>query len=437
MAEAPTAQPGPDAPLERLLTELRGLQSARDDQVMKIVGLIDALPRRGALDKLLDPLRPRLARLHPPRPLTFPRLLFRPLDPLIVDDAAWREGEGTLPRGLLLPLAREVEKGLDPDQFAALEGEIRRHSFAETTLVEKLSARLSALAGPVLTALTAPPSGPYPAGMSGEMALALAHLAGRLLTERPALETVVRGLRAGGGDEAARVLLRGALYRGPLDFLATMRLLSAATGSCSQIFAILGSLASTSETAREQRETVGGFLQGQVARVKTFLNEAAGMAGEAAGVTRLAARVRELGTMLRGLELCAQKGGTFPALSERGADPATLTQKLDDLCHSLVSEGLRTRVLERPVTGAPGETAEREADLAALLELMDAGRLIAKSGADYDFFLREARSAVEKGVGEMGKLDPVARARLLEYLAGAEAAYAFYKAQKRAGNARR
>src|SRR5450631_4088204 len=90
----------------------RGLASARDEQILQVVAMVDAMPQRGAADQLIAPLRERLARLRPPRPLRFARLLFLPLDPLIVPAARWRPNQPTIPRTVIPLLAQTVEKGL-------------------------------------------------------------------------------------------------------------------------------------------------------------------------------------------------------------------------------------------------------------------------------------------------------------------------------------
>src|SRR3954447_4825225 len=55
---------------------IRGLADAGDAQLVRTVALLDSMPNRGAADALLDPVRKRLAGLHPRRPLNFCRLLF-------------------------------------------------------------------------------------------------------------------------------------------------------------------------------------------------------------------------------------------------------------------------------------------------------------------------------------------------------------------------
>ena len=86
----------------------REVAQAADAQILQVVRMIDALPDRGATDAVLDRVRPRLRAMQPARPLRFARLLFMPLDPLIVAPKDWRPGKAFLPRSALMVLARAV-----------------------------------------------------------------------------------------------------------------------------------------------------------------------------------------------------------------------------------------------------------------------------------------------------------------------------------------
>ena len=97
----------------------RKLVQARDEQMARVVALVDALPQRGDADLLIAPLRPRLAQLAPGRPMTVQRLLFRPLDPVIVPGAQWRPGMAAVPRTALGCLAASVLARLGPAGVAA------------------------------------------------------------------------------------------------------------------------------------------------------------------------------------------------------------------------------------------------------------------------------------------------------------------------------
>ena len=52
--------------------------------MLRVVGLIDTLDRRGAVDDLLAPIRDRLALLRPARPLTLGRILILPFEDVLV-----------------------------------------------------------------------------------------------------------------------------------------------------------------------------------------------------------------------------------------------------------------------------------------------------------------------------------------------------------------
>ena len=90
----------------------RGLAAARDEQILQVVAMVDAMPNRGPADQLIAPLRARLALQRPPRPLRFARLLFMPLDPLIVPAARWRAAQPAIPRTVIAVLAAAVEADL-------------------------------------------------------------------------------------------------------------------------------------------------------------------------------------------------------------------------------------------------------------------------------------------------------------------------------------
>jgi len=90
-----------------------------DAALMKIVTLLDSLTiRPGALQGVLDSALPRLRQLRPARPLRLARLLFVPLEGIIVSGSAWKSGDGTLPRPALPAIAQAVEKAVGPRTLA-------------------------------------------------------------------------------------------------------------------------------------------------------------------------------------------------------------------------------------------------------------------------------------------------------------------------------
>ena len=82
------------------------------DKIRRILAVVDDVSNPAVNQALLDPVRHRLASLNPARPLRFARLLFIPLDPLMVAPRDWRPNEPTLPRSILAPVAKAVRAGL-------------------------------------------------------------------------------------------------------------------------------------------------------------------------------------------------------------------------------------------------------------------------------------------------------------------------------------
>jgi hypothetical protein len=99
-------------------TELRLLggvvAGASQQQLARVVALIDGLADRADADRLLERVRPRLRTLGLPRRMGFPRVLFLPLDGLIVVPRNWRPGALDIPRTALATLAGEVHAALGP-----------------------------------------------------------------------------------------------------------------------------------------------------------------------------------------------------------------------------------------------------------------------------------------------------------------------------------
>ena len=110
----------------------KDLRDASDSAILRVTGMIDRLPERGASDRLLDGLRPRLCALRPPRPLNFSRALFMPLDAVIVPPNQWHASDGTIPRSLLAPVAALVESHypeLPPLQALLAAGKLPQAGF--------------------------------------------------------------------------------------------------------------------------------------------------------------------------------------------------------------------------------------------------------------------------------------------------------------------
>ena len=106
-----------DTPIPALDRDMTG---ASDEQLLKVVGLIDMLDRRGAVDRLLEPLRPRLAQLRPARPITLGRVLILPFEDLLVPEHEAWPSRRCFARCHLARLVDQLTADLPPATLAAL-----------------------------------------------------------------------------------------------------------------------------------------------------------------------------------------------------------------------------------------------------------------------------------------------------------------------------
>ena len=156
-------RPEPENASHSLREVRRGVAEAADAQVLQVVRMVDALAERGATDSVLDPVRPRLRAIQPARPLRFARLLFMPVDPLIVAPKDWRPGTPFLPRTALQVLARAVRaliaSSSETSCLEQVDRLIEAANTGQTALVRQAGSALWPRAASALRALGDGPSG--------------------------------------------------------------------------------------------------------------------------------------------------------------------------------------------------------------------------------------------------------------------------------------
>ena len=112
------------------------LVAASDENLLRIVAMIDRLPDRSKLDGMLTDIRPRLAILRPPRPVTLTRLLFLPLSGALVDPNAWRRDPATIPRTALHLISSLVGELLG-EAVQNMTQALRHAVFSDVAIVEQ------------------------------------------------------------------------------------------------------------------------------------------------------------------------------------------------------------------------------------------------------------------------------------------------------------
>jgi hypothetical protein len=226
----------------------RDMSTASDEQLLRVVGLIDTLDRRGPVDRLLDPVRDRLALLRPPRPISLGRVLILPFEDLLVAEHEVWPGRRCFSRAHIAGLIGHVTARLPGATLAELRRQAEGHSMISAEVVREIGATLWPAAAAMLAgaaggrkapalegALAAPEATRRVAGVAPLLALAPTLVPtvwqlpprpmGALV--RPALDQLLDVLRAASklGQEALFSLLELLLARAasPLVVLEPLR----------------------------------------------------------------------------------------------------------------------------------------------------------------------------------------------------------------------
>ena len=396
----------------------RQLVQARDEQMAQVVALVDALPQRGQADALIAPLRPRLALLAPNRPMTVTRLIFRPLDPVIVPGPRWRPGMPAVPRTALGCLGAAVAPRLGAAGITvqAMLAKLPPGAPAEATrdAAARAGAVLWPAAAAVLDTLLTPPdwtdSTGLPPSCFGPVraaAAAVLHQATRLARLDPGPDGGDTDITAGVNAILAEALTRPGglptvlavlLAHGPSAAVLAGAVSGSLPGGASPALAALpaGALDSAVEQSLDRADTLVDVLPG------VALGIAAGHAGD------MAALVEVLEHPASRPSLRVQAGRT--------------RQAADQACRDRMAQAVQQDLMPRLQGDAPLDDAavdRLESVARDLRRLGRAGRRLGQPAA-YDALL--ARIAKEVGDLSAPGLTRMDRLRLAELLVGAQAA---------------
>ena len=388
----------------------REIADAADPHVVRIVATVDAMASRGAADALIAPLRPRLAALRPPRPLRFARLLFHPLEPLIVSAARWRPDRNSIPRTAIGPVAEHVRLAMGPDA-AAIEASIRHRTTADTDIVARCGALLWPAASRILSAGGIPEAwdrtelGP---GVYESLAACMA----ALLDQAAALETMVVGTANGllppDGHQIAAILTKAAACHLPALPMMIVLLLARVPESAAAL-----PQAHTGATGVAVRAALGQAAE----RLLRQLREDDGTEARIASgnLANAGASAGWIGSLLRQLD-------TGAADPRRRADIQAIRGRLDASCKARFGAGLQQELLAPLNDLAPLAIPALEAT-ARNLRVLEAEARTISGGGGYDQLLNKAAEAIGIRAAK-GRMHLVDQVRLVEILSGPEAAMA-------------
>ena len=416
------AEQAPTRADRQMLRELSlAAQGADDAKLRKIVDVIEATGQH-AFQSILDPLRPRLAALKAPRPLRFSRLMFLPLDGLIVPAPAWKRDQATIPRSVLMPMAAMVKAAL-PAQSEAVERVIEGHAMDNAAIIDRAGEMLWPHAADALMRAPAQAAiqetGLRPALFADITAAIVTALrcavplralqrevaVGLLAPEESLIERIVAAIDGGSEEGAAMVvkLILTALPRAA----STLRRLSTSALPHTAAMHLRAALNRGMEHILTEMENGAGL--GDIVRTGSLSEVGAG-----------------LGNVVRLLQTLDEDGGSTRS---RGR-VAGIRASLDTACSKRFADGLQEGLIAplaaadaAPVSAAGQAELERCARDLRSVEIV--GRQLGHA-AKYDALVSQASTSVG-AAAERGDLATARAARLVEILAGPDAAEAIYR----------
>ena len=392
----------------------RNIAQVSDAQMLQVVALVDRMAERGSADDLIAPLRARFGRVRPPRPLRFTRLLFLPLDPVLIPAPRYRAGMAAVPRSAVIPLGAVVRDAMGP-HARVIEADTAGHTVSDIDAVQQAGARLWPMAGAILRTAP-PPSGWVTAGLPASLYEPLARNVATVLEQASDLQAVVA--------EAATGL--------PVDLGVTDRFLAQAApsgpGGWALMLAVLlarlpppsAILGQATAWVARQRDPVLSQTIEQVLEAQLALLETRGTSHD----EMLTGDLAIVGTELRRIValLDGFAGETSP--STRRARVEAVRRRLDANCRARFADSLAEDLL------APLHAMCHQRSPDAMMRLEAAARHLRAfetearrlgSAATYDALLCQTATAVQSIAGDAG-LTLVDTVRLVEILAGPETA---------------
>ena len=390
------------------------LAEASGSQILRIVATLDAMVSRGPADQLVAPLRQRLIALRPPRPLRFARLLFHPLDPLIVPATRWRLGQNTIPRTALVPIADHIRLTMGA-ATAAIEEAIVGHTAAEADLIAHLGKSLWPAAARILTRPATPASWAI-TELGDSTYRPLAAIIATLLGQAAALDVLCAETANGllpPKAEAIDAILNDVTTANLAALPMTIALLLARVPEAASLLA-RSQAGPDRAVVRDAMDQAAELLLRQLDDEDgTEVRIATGSLADSAGA------VKDIATLLRLLDIPNAK----PARREK---LRAVRNRLDAGCKARFAAGLQDELLMplQQLGTSPDSAAIAALESAARgLRVLETEARTIGGGGTYDLLLEKAAEAIESG-STPAVLSRAEQARLVEILGGSDAALA-------------
>lgn len=398
--------------------EMRALRQdlarASDPQIMRIVATVDAMISRGSADQLVAPLRRRLIELRPRRPLRFARLLFHPLDPLIVPAARWQFGQHTIPRTALMPMAEHVRLSMGA-AATAIEAAMGGHTDADADLIARLGETLWPAAARILAAPATPASWDT-TELGDQTYRPLAAIVATLIAQATALDALCAETANGLVPplaEAIDTILTGVATANRAALPMMVALLLTRLPLAADVLARSPSGPDGAAVQSAMEQAADFLLRQLIEEDGVEVRIATGSLADS-GCT-----VKGIATLLRSLDT----GNAKPSCRET---LRTVRDRLDAGCQARFTSGLEDDLLIplRQLGQSPGSATMSALEATARgLRVLETEARTVGGGATYDLLLEKAAAAIDCGAMRE-VLSAADQARLVEILAGSDAALA-------------
>lgn len=363
------------------------LGNASDENLLRIMAMVDRLADRSQLETLLTDIRPRLAQLRPPRPLSMMRLLFLPLAGAFVDRAAWRQDPARIPRNALKPiftLLRDVAHG----PLAEAHHAPKHAFFSDLDLVEGLGRPMWAAAARLCEKIT-PGSRWADAGFAPEDFRMMMRLAAGIWRHADPIWGVLRQGAAPVSADMLRSALSGPAGEGVDVFRIAFRTLLSVSGNVAN----LGTLTSGMPP---------GIGEVVIQELENWIEAALPRLAEYDWI-EATNRAEEIGKTLEGLGLTP-----YFQIPRRRQQLSSFFWRLEEHCREILLEITEEEILPALMPNAPPYsddrflTLESHARTARRLEIL--GRHFGNDPAYGEYRLRLTRAfgAAEKAKETLG-----------------------------------
>jgi hypothetical protein len=396
------------------------LLQADDRKIRRVLAVVDNASDPALNKALLDPLRPRLATLKPVRPLRFARLLFIPIDPLTVPAREWRLGDPTVPRTALAAIATTVRTGLG-ELASVIDKMIAGRKVDAIQAVTEAGQALWPRAAEILAEAPIPAEWietGLPRSAYAPLAASIAAVLRRAVTLRCLAEDQERGALAI-DDEVVVQIMRDIAGETEAGCAMIARLIMLRSPHAARLlWRTAGSGRNSEEKAVSQQAIDQGLeaVLSQMERDTGFVHEIRN-----ATLADVGGEVRRVTTLLRAVE-------TEPAFAKHWPRLKPIRAKLGEVCGARFTRGLMEGLVA-PLAAASGPLdgaaqTELEAGARDLRKLETEARKLGEP-ATYDRLLLQAAYSV-RCAAESGALSAIRKCRLIEIVAGPEAAEALY-----------